>query len=273
MQRIEHTPGAHERGRSGATPGLRHLVHAMGALAAAGAGLLVWLALSSALLHGRGADMQRLVQVQCAGLGLALVLASLVAPALLRAAPSRPRDYARIAWPLALLAGVAVLALRLWPGAGGAWLGPAAGLACLGALVALATLPWLDAAPPGSPTSLRLPLQLVLGLLCGAALLFALVAVFWPGPMPAAAPLPSLLLLGAMVAALLLADWHANGGLRVAFADRIRVASLVLLVLLPWLLTLALYLDPRWPRLAWPAAALSILAGAVLEQAGRRDAR
>ena len=41
-----------------------------------------------------------------------------------------------------------------------------------------------------------------------------------------------------------------------------------LLVLLPCVLALALYLDPRWARAVWPLVALCVLSGAVLERSG-----
>lgn len=267
MHRIDHTPGADRRDGHGMTRAA-WLERAAAAVAGAGAGLLAWLALSSALLHGRGIGLQRLLALQAAALGLAVVLAACVIPALLRAPPGRVRSHARGAWSLVLGSGLALLALRVLPEPAGAWMAPLAAVACLASLVGIATLPWLGPDPPPA-SSLRLPLQLVLGLLGGASLLFALIALFWPGPMPAAAPLPSVLLLGTMALLLLLAHWHrTQGGLRAALASG-GWQVLGLLVALPWLLGLALYLDPRWARLAWPLVAVSVLAGSVLAHLGR----
>ncbi len=267
MQGIDHSSRAGHRARL-RMPARAGLVQAAATLATAGAGLLVWLALSSALLHGRGAELQRLLAVQTAALALALVLSLLIVPALWQAPRGRAVRYASAAWAAAVAGGVALLALRLQVGPVTAWTGPAAALACLGALAAMGSVPWLCATPPPA-SSLRLPLQLVLGLLCGAGLLFALVATFWQGPMPAAAPLPSLLLLCAMAAAVLLAHWQTSaGGLRAALATGGAWIVLGLLVLLPCVLALALYLDPRWARAVWPLVALCVLSGAVLERSG-----
>ncbi|KAF1685247.1 hypothetical protein B1992_12760 [Pseudoxanthomonas broegbernensis] len=230
-------------------------------LGGTGAGLLVWLSVSNVLLPAPGGQLQAVASLRVGALGLALALAALALPALLRR-PSRPdpwRGRALIAWGLALLAGTTMLGLQLRPLPG--WTLLVALATCLCALAAVAGLA-LTGHGGGTAAPLRLPTRLALALLAGAAVLFALIALRWPGAGVGTGPVPSLLLLGAAAGALLLAAWHGDGGLR---RGR-RWLALVLLAPLPWLLALLLYAVPGWATTVWPLVAASVLAGALLEQ-------
>ena len=115
---------------------------------------------------------------------------------------------------------------------------------------------------------------LAYALLAGATLLFALIALKWPGQGLLSMPAVSLVTLAVMVAATKVLYWSENGSLRAGvqgLADHLalplRVAILALLAVLPALLALALVLWPGlFPRTGWSLVALSILAGGYLER-------
>jgi len=230
-------------------------------LGATGLGLLVWLSVSSLLLPAPGGQLQSLAALRMGAICLALLLAVFALPALLwptaRRAPGRGRGL--LACGLALLAGGAMLGTQVHPLPGATL--PVALVTGLCALAAIAALAVAGEAH-GAPAGLRLPTRLAVGLLAGAAVLFALIALRWPGDGIGTGPLPSLLVLGAAVGALLLAGWHRDGGLRRSG----RWLALVLLVLLPWLLAMLLHVVPGWAAAVWPLVAGSVLAGALLEQ-------
>lgn len=236
----------------------------LSALCGAGCGLVLWVALSSALLLGGTATMRKLVHLQVWGLGLGVLLAA-AGLALLWPRPETPGRWwlrSLVALLLAIVGGAGLAWLQLRPSPDPAWLALLALLTCGGALAAIAGLAMLETGQAG----LQLPTRLALALLCGASLLFALIALRWPGPILAAGPVPSLLLLVLVAGALLLAGWQAQGGLRPRARWRSHGLALGLLVALPVLLALLLYLQPGWARVLWPLVALSVLAGAVVER-------
>ncbi len=232
--------------------------------ATTGAGLLLWTALSAALLHGRigTLDVQRL---QAIGIGIGLLLSATALPLLWRAPAGGPwRLRALAATALAMLAALAVLTLKNAAQADPGWINAAAMATAIGCLLALAATPaaLLQPLPP-----LRIPVQLAKAMLAGASVLFALIALAWRGAMPAAAPAPSLLMLTVMVTGLLLLFWRdARGpGPLPSPGARPRRVVLAVLVGIPLLLALLSFALPGLGRLLWSAAALAILAGSVLE--------
>ena len=118
---------------------------------------------------------------------------------------------------------------------------------------------------PALPDLLRWLLHNLLPL-AWATLLFALLALRWPGPLPAAGPVPSLLLLVAVAGGLLAAARHGQRGLFPWQQWRRRWLALGLLVAVPLLLAALLYLQPGWGRVIWPLVALSVFAGTVAER-------
>lgn len=233
------------------------------ALAATGAGLLVWLSISSVLLAGRTGPLQSLATLQMIGVGLALVLMVLAIPDLLpRATPARWRPHARLAWGVAVAAALVLLALQLRPLPDPAWTTVSAAVACMAALGTITAL----AASEGVAAPLHVPTALASSLLAGASLLFAVIALSWKDAEMATLPSPSLLLLGGVAAALLMAGWQSDGGLMPWALRRGRWLALGLLVLLPAVLAVALYAAPGLATLAWPLAAASVLAGLVVQR-------
>ena len=231
------------------------------ALAGAGAGLLVWLSVSIALLLGRAGPLRELASLQLRGLALAGLLLLLAAPALIAWREPAPwPGRARLAWGLALVATLSLAGLQLWPPAVPGWTTLSAAIACLAALALASCLG--QAGQSADTLSLGAPTQLALALLGGMALLLVLVSLHWPGTMPVGAPLPSLALLGAAGAGLLLAGWWNDGGLRRSG----RGWTLLLLTLLPWGLALSAHLLPKIAWLAWLLVALSVLAGMLHER-------
>lgn len=253
-------PGEHPAARAtGAAPrsGAGWLVAGARVLGGTGGGLLVWLSVSSILLPAPGGQLQSLSALRTSALCLALVLAACALPVLLWRRVQAPGWRASaLAWCLALLAGGAMLVLQLHP-VDGATL-PVALATGLCALAAVS----LAGHGEDLRAPLRLPTRLAVALLAGATVLFALIALRWPGDGIGAAPAPSLLVLGAVAGALLLGGWRGAGGLR----GKRRWAVLALLVLLPWMLALLLRLVPGWAGVVWPLVAASVLAGAWFEQ-------
>lgn len=249
-------------------------------LASAGLGLLIWLGISIALLQGGGAEMVLLRSMQHTGLLFACVLA-LAAVHELRTASAHASAlrWRRLAIPalvLALSSAVALMVLltRRPPDAG--WVTIAAGLLSLGAIGTALALGML-AASAGRPQwrqQVVAPSRLAYALLAGAALLFALIAIKWPGQQMLSAPAPSMVMLLVVMGALKLLYWFENGGLRTPVAAlpgtdamRMRLVVLALLVLLPLLLCAALLLWPDLaPKAGWCAIALAVLAGGYRDQ-------
>lgn len=246
-----------------ATPGHAGLRACLTVLSSAGCGLVLWVALSSALLLGRG-PVPQLVQLQAWGLGLGVALAA-TGLGLFR---PRPTGSARwwirglAALLVVIASGTTLALLQRLPAPDPGVAGLMAALACCGALAAVTARVRLD----GDDTGRRLPAALALMLLAGAVVLFALIALRWSGPLPATGPLPSLALLALVAAALLVAQWHPQGGLRPWTRWRGRWSVLGLLAALPLLLATTLYMQPGWAGVIWPLVALSVLAGSVLER-------
>lgn len=245
------------------------------ALASAGLGLLIWLGISIALLQGGGAEMVLLRSMQHSGLLFACVL-TLAAVYDLRYVPSnasgtRWRRLTLLALFLALSSAVALTMLltRRPPDAG--WVSIAAALLSLGAIGTVLALGMLIATTgrPEWRQQLVAPSCLAYALLAGAGLLFALIAIKWPGQEMLSAPAPSMLMLLVVMGSLKLLYWFENGGMRTEVADhsgpdalRARLAVLVLLVLVPLLLCAGLILWPNLaPKTGWCVIALAVLAG------------
>lgn len=249
-------------------------------LSAAGLGWLIWLGISVALLQGRSGDMVLLRSVQHTGLMLACVM-TLFAAITLRSAPMHAKA-ARWRWAsiaagvLTLLAGLGLMMVltRRPPDPG--WNAVFAAVMSLGAVATVLCLGMYTATGGRAAWKQQMvvPNALAYALLAGAALLFALLALKWPGQGLLATPAPSLITLVMVVAASKLLYWFENGGLRAglsgvsdAYVLRMRLLVLALLAGFPLLATLALLLWPLLaPRLGWSVIALSILAGGYLEQ-------
>lgn len=232
-----------------------------------GAGLALWVALSGALLPA-GTTTRKLVELQSWGLLLGALLVAgglgLFWPQPAVANAWRRRSLLAMALTVACGVALAVLQLRQQPLPGLAL--PLAVLTCAGALATIAGLAMLE----GDQAGLRLPTRLALALLGGAALLFALIALIWPGPGLAAGPVPSLALLVLVAGALLIAGWQAHGGLWPWSRWPGRWRVLALLAGLPLLLAALLYVQPDWARALWPLVALAVLAGTIVERAQAR---
>ena len=246
------------------TPAQIRLQPWLAALCGAGCGLLLWVALSSALLIGGASTMRKLVDLQVWGLGLGVLLAACGLGLLWPRPATGGRWWVRsvVALALAIATGVILALLHLSAQPDPAWLLLVVMVACGSALLTIAGLVLLETGQVG----LQLPSRLALALLCGATLLFALIALRWPGPIVAAGPVPSLLLLVLVAAGLLVAGWQAQGGLLPWSQRRGRWLVLGLLAGVPLLLGALLYLQPGWARVLWPLVALSVLAGAVVER-------
>lgn len=229
----------------------------------AGCGLLLWVALSSALLPGDGDTPRLLVDLQVRGLLFGALLAGcglgLFWPPSMAAGPWRLRSLVALALAVA---GAVALSLQLRQAPDPTLALVLAALACIGALATVGGLAMLEKAADG----LHLPTRLALALLGGAVLLFALIALRWPGPGMTDGPVPSLALLVLVAGALLLARWHRRGGLQ----QRGRWLVLVLLACVPLLLAALLYLQPGWARVLWPLVAVAVLAGTVVERVQAR---
>lgn len=245
-------------------------------LALAGLGLLIWLGISIALLQGRGADMVLLRSMQHDGLLVAGLLALLAVVALRDAASTRWRRVCIAALSLALAATASLLVLLAGKDFDPGWTAVAAALLTLGALTAVLATGMLQAATGRGAWRQQMvaPNALAYALLAGSALLFALLALKWPGQGLLSAPAPSLIMLLLVMAALKLLYWFENGGLRTAAGHynagdslRLRLLVLCVLVLVPLLLASAAFTWPQAaPRLVWWLIAVSVLVGGVLEQ-------
>ena len=249
------------------------------ALAGAGLGLLAWTGISVALLQVRSDQLAALRSLQYSGLllGGVLTLASLVS---LRASPTASgikwRQITAGLLALTLALAVAVLIVFSLSAVSAGWTAVCAVLLSLGAVATTFGL-GICAISSGHATWQRqmvVPGFLAYALLAGAALLFALIALKWPGQGLLSMPAVSLLTLVVMVAATKVLYWSENGslhadvqGLPPSWALPLRMLILVLLAVIPLLLTIVLV---RWPgvmpQAGWCLVALSVLAGGYLER-------
>ena len=249
------------------------------ALAGAGLGLFVWMGISVTLLQASSGNLMALRSLQHTGLVVAglLTLASLIS---LRACPTASgikwRQITAGALVLTLASAIAVLILLSLKTPTPGWTALCAALLSLGAIATTLAL-GMCATTNGHANWQRqmvAPGFLAYALLAGATLLFALIAMKWPGQGLLSMPAVSLATLAVMAAATKVLYWSENGGLRTGvegLADNLalplRVAILALLTVIPLLLTLALVLWPGFfPRTGWSLVALSILAGGYLER-------
>ncbi len=250
------------------------------ALSAAGLGLLIWLGVSVALLQGGSTEIVLLRSMQRTGLWLACALA-LCGVVALRAAPanaagSRWRRTGAVTLAVTLVAAAALIALLTRDKPDPGWVAVAATLLSLSAVCAVLAAGMGMAARGRAAWRQQMvaPNFLAYALLAGAALLFAVIALKWPGQGLLSAPAPSLIMLLVVMAALKLMYWFENGGLRApaqglseADALRLRLLTLALLALAPLLLAAMLFLWPSLlPRLGWCLIALLVLAGGMLER-------
>ena len=245
-------------------------------LAAAGTGLLAWLGISVVLLHARADLMPALYPLQASALllGGALVAIALVGrrmharsgAALGASAWARRADLAAMA---VLALSVLLFVVLRWVPAGpnralvlgllGLGLA-AAGLLAIAA-AALGARPETDGADP-----LRIPARMLLALTLGLALLFCLMAWQLPSGRGDAGMLPTLALLGLLLAACTLVRWrdHDRSATPMREARRARLihAALLAAPLACWVLATVA------PAMVWllVATAALVLAG-ILEHA------
>lgn len=241
-------------------PGLRP------ACALTGYGLLLWLGMSTPLLHPSTVEAMALKGPQ----QLMLVIGMLLSAASLLPAPTRNpaadapagRRRAR-GLATALLIAAGLLAWQVHAGhPDPGWLAIDGMLTVILALLAMLDLGLRSAA---NDSSLQAPLGCALALLSGLAMLFGLAAGKWAGDGLAAMSVPSLLLLMLPAIALKLADWRESGVLRPL--SRRQIAILSLLFGLPLACALLMWLFPGFAGAGWRLAAPVLLAGLVLERA------
>ncbi len=242
-----------------ALPGLQ------AALALTGHGLLLWLGISTPLLHPAAVEALSLRGPQQLMLAAGMALSALALLPLRDAGPApAPHPGRTRALAAALLAAAGLLA---WQIRGGhpdpGWLAIDGIAVVIAALLAMLDLGARSAA---TPSSLQAPLAGALALLAGAAALFWLAAEKWAGGGLAALSVPPLLLLMLPAAALTLADWRERGVLRPL--SRRRIIVLALLFGLPLACAGLMWWVPEAARAAWRIAAPAVLAGFVLERAG-----
>lgn len=249
------------------------------ALAGAGLGLLVWMGVSLALLQIRSGALADLRNLQHTGLVLGGVLAA-ACLINLRACPAASgvnwRQLTAAALVLTLAASVATLILLMVPAALPGWTALTAILLGVGAVCTVFGLGLcrIEGSRQDWRRQMVVPSFLAYALLAGAGLLFALIALKWPGQRLLSAPTPSLLTLLTMTAASKTVYWMENGGWRASvpglpasWALPLRVAVLALLAVVPALLIGAMLLWPQlMPRAGWCLIALSVLAGGYLER-------
>lgn len=236
------------------------------ACALTGYGLLLWLGMSTPLLHPSTIEALALKGPQLLMLVIGLLFSAvglLPAPShmpIADAAASR-RKARGLATALLIAAGLLAWQVRAGhPDPG--W------LAVDGVLtVILSLLAMLDPGLRGaaSHSSLQAPLGCALALLSGLAMLFSLAAGAWAGDGLAAMSVPSLLLLMLPAVGLKLADWRESGVLRPL--SRLQITILSLLFGLPLTCALLMWLFPGLANAGWRLAAAFLLAGFALERA------
>ena len=233
-----------------------------------GLGMLVWACVSTALLQGRGDAFLNLRPFQDRTLGTGFVLALCWGWALWPQAAGieqrRWRSRALAALGVVLLAVAVLLVLLHLPAHSPGLIAIAGAVACMGAFAAI-LLGTQALEPPLSPW--LPPAQSALALLAGAVLFFAFMAWLWPGQMASGGG-PTLILLGAISAALLMATWVAPGRqILLPLQQRWpRWTLLSGLLLLPLLLTLAMSLRPVLQKPMWCLAVLAIAATVLMER-------
>ena len=250
------------------------LLASASAVSAFGTGLLLWLGISVALLQGQSEDLAQLRSMQ----RTALVVAGLLAlPGFINLL-ALPRGKWRrggcltLALALACAATLAALLAREQPDPGLVFVAAALLAASAIATALAAGMAMTTDARDGWRSQMVAPNFLAFALLAGVALLFALVAAQGHGIDVLSAPMPSLVMLLVVVAALKLLYWFENGGLRTAAGSgedlpRLRLAALGLLAIIPLCLAGALALWPELaPRAGWGLIVLSLLAGGCLER-------
>lgn len=228
-----------------------------------GLGMLVWACVSTALLQGRGDAFLNLRPLQDRSLGVGLVLCALLLAPLWRRPPAssdqriwRPRALAALG--VAMVGDLALIVLLHLPVHSPGLIAIAGAIACMGALAAICMVT-LALETPRSPW--LLPAQCALALLSGAVLFFAFMAWLWPGQM-AAGGVPSLVLLGGICAALLLATWLGEGrdALLPVPARWPRWSLLLLVLVVPLLLVGVLAIKPGLQKPVWGLAVLAMAA-------------
>ena len=244
-------------------------------LASAGLGLLLWLGISIALLQGSGTEMVVLRSMQHAGLLLACVLALAAVYTCILLPPARARTRWRqlaigaLVLALASTAALMVLLTRKPPDVG--WVELRRRPAEPGCDRSRCW-PWACGSPPVAAQwrqQVVAPSHLAYALLAGAALLFALIAVKWPGQEMLSTPAPSMVMLlvvmGVLEIALLVREWRpAGAGCGASGTDHCGCGLRCwhLLVLVPLLLCAGLILWPGLaPKTGWCVIALAVLAG------------
>ena len=232
-----------------------------------GLGMLVWACVSTALLQGRGDAFLNLRPFQDRTLGAGWVLALgwgwALWPQPAQAGQRRWRPHALAALGLVLLAAAALLVLLHLPAHSPGLIAIAGAIACMGALAAIAL--GTQVLEP-APSPWLLPAQLALALLAGAVLFFAFMAWLWPGQMATGGG-PTLVLLGAISAALLMATWVGEGQqILLPLQQRWPRWSLLLgMLVLPLLLTLVFPLAPSVQKPMWGLAVIAVAAMALTE--------
>ncbi|MDG2527056.1 hypothetical protein P6166_17015 [Stenotrophomonas sp. HITSZ_GD] len=227
-----------------------------------GLGMLVWACVSTALLQGRGDAFLNLRPLQDRTLGVGLVLAALwLGPLWRRPDAAEPRIWrprALAALGVAMIGDIALIVLLHLPTHSPGLIAIAGAIACMGALAAICMVTLALETPR---SQWLLPAQCALALLAGAVLFFAFMAWLWPGQM-AAGGVPSLVLLGAIAAALLLATWLGEGrdALLPLPARWPRWMLLLALLAIPLLLVGVLAIKPGLQKPVWGLAVLAMAA-------------
>ncbi|MDR2871394.1 MAG: hypothetical protein LBV45_02525 [Xanthomonadaceae bacterium] len=248
------------------SPVSRSVLALLTTLACAGAGLSLWLGLGISLLLARGSTVTHLLPWQRPMLLVTVILIALSLPVFWH-------RHARVSWRIpgsavALLTIVFIVLLWALLGrddiAHSRWILFAGAAVCIGCIaIPMCIAPALPIA--GRFSSALIPLQLILALLAGGSILFAQLALKWPGHQMATIPIPILTLLAAVASALLLMWWYGHGGLVPPKRHRWRWTVLGLVFLMPLAIAAVTFFRPGLAHLVWPLAALFILGGIFLQ--------